>query len=177
MDDFRLKVFVTAAETLNFSQCAKLLGISQPAVSSHIKELENEFGRKLFERKISALELTEFGSFLYRKAQDVLSKYRQLEYEAFFEMHADELEDYVIASTRTEARTKLPLVMKRYLTLVGRSISIKVGSEEQVREWVESAQARIGILDCEIICNEEIRAVDKYMKMLIDDVSQEYLNH
>lgn len=33
MDDFRLRVFITAAKTLNFTKCAEQLFISQPAVS------------------------------------------------------------------------------------------------------------------------------------------------
>lgn len=36
MDDFRLRVFITAAKTLNFTKCAEQLYISQPAVSKHI---------------------------------------------------------------------------------------------------------------------------------------------
>ena len=39
MDEFRLRVFVTAARTLSFSKCAAALNITQPAVSRHIGEL------------------------------------------------------------------------------------------------------------------------------------------
>lgn len=40
MDDFRLKVFITAARTLSFTRTAERLFISQPAVSKHIGELD-----------------------------------------------------------------------------------------------------------------------------------------
>ena len=43
MDDFRLRVFITAAKTLNFTKCAEQLYISQPAVSKHIGELESRY--------------------------------------------------------------------------------------------------------------------------------------
>lgn len=43
MDDFRLRVFITAAKTLNFTKCAEQLFISQPAVSKHIGELESRY--------------------------------------------------------------------------------------------------------------------------------------
>lgn len=43
MDDFRLRVFITAAKTLNFTKCAEQLFISQPAVSKHIGELESRW--------------------------------------------------------------------------------------------------------------------------------------
>ncbi len=172
MDEFRLKVFVTAAQTLNFSHCAKLMGITQPAVSSHIKELEGHYGQKLFERNTSGLELTDFGHFLCEKAQNILSEYSKLEYEAFFMIHAGELEDYQLAASYHAARELIPHAMKRYLQLVGRSISIKVGSQEEVRQWVESSQVRIGVLDCEIIRCEDIRPEDQYMIMLLDDIAR-----
>lgn len=35
MDDFRLRVFITAAKTLNFTKCAEQLYISQPAVRAY----------------------------------------------------------------------------------------------------------------------------------------------
>lgn len=61
MDDFRLRVFITAAKTLNFTKCAEQLYISQPAVSKHIGELESRYKVQLFERSGSRLALTEAG--------------------------------------------------------------------------------------------------------------------
>lgn len=61
MDDFRLRVFITAAKTLNFTKCAEQLFISQPAVSKHIGELESRYKVQLFERSGSRLALTEAG--------------------------------------------------------------------------------------------------------------------
>ena len=42
MSDLKLLIFVTAARLLNFSQTAKRFGISQPAVTKRIQELEEE---------------------------------------------------------------------------------------------------------------------------------------
>ena len=50
MDDFRLKVFITAARTLSFTRTAERLFISQPAVSKHIGELESQYKVQLFVR-------------------------------------------------------------------------------------------------------------------------------
>ena len=44
----QLNVFVTAAETLNFTQAASLLQMTQPSVSQHIQALEEDFGFDLF---------------------------------------------------------------------------------------------------------------------------------
>ena len=50
MIDFRLQVFYAVAKGLNFTKASAELFISQPAVTKHIKELEQEFKMSLFER-------------------------------------------------------------------------------------------------------------------------------
>lgn len=69
MDDFRLRVFITAAKTLNFTKCAEQLFISQPAVSKHIGELESRYKVQLFERSGSRLALTEAGRVMLEHAE------------------------------------------------------------------------------------------------------------
>lgn len=81
MDDFRLKVFVTAARSGSFTRCAQELFISQPAVSRHISELEGAFRVALFERRSSGLTLTAAGETLLRLAERVLEGYQTLTYE------------------------------------------------------------------------------------------------
>ena len=51
LNDFRLKVFYTCTIKGNFTRAAKELGITQPAVSSHIAEIENDIHDLLFIRK------------------------------------------------------------------------------------------------------------------------------
>lgn len=72
MDDFRLRVFITAAKTLNFTKCAEQLYISQPAVSKHIGELESRYKVQLFERSGSRLALTEAGRVMLEHAERAL---------------------------------------------------------------------------------------------------------
>ena len=55
MDDFRLKVFITAARTLSFTRTAEQMFISQPAVSKHVGELESRYKVQLFVRRGSRL--------------------------------------------------------------------------------------------------------------------------
>ena len=50
LDTHRLRVFLIAAETLNFSVAAKRLNMTQPSVSQHIQALEQQFGTELFIR-------------------------------------------------------------------------------------------------------------------------------
>ncbi len=81
MDDFRLRVFITAAKTLNFTKCAEQLYISQPAVSKHIGELESRYKVQLFERSGSRLALTEAGRVMLEHAERIADGYRRLQYE------------------------------------------------------------------------------------------------
>lgn len=65
MLDFRLKTFLTLCRVLNYTKTAKILHITQPAVSQHIKHLELEYGIKLFIYEEKTLSLTEAGKILY----------------------------------------------------------------------------------------------------------------
>lgn len=80
---------VAVAENKNFSRAAIECNVSQPALSSQIKKLENELGTDLFERRANEVVLTEFGKRIVASAEeiikqvdaikDIASEYRDLE--------------------------------------------------------------------------------------------------
>ena len=61
MDILQLEIFASIARTFNFSRTAEQFFITQPAVSHHMKSLENSLGVKLIERSSHAVALTEEG--------------------------------------------------------------------------------------------------------------------
>ena len=66
MIDFRLKTFINLCETKSYTKTAKNLSITQPAVSQHIKLLEEKYNLKLFDYVSKKLVLTQEGiDFLY----------------------------------------------------------------------------------------------------------------
>lgn len=65
----RLRYFAAVAEELSFSHAANRLGISQQALSSQIRCLEDQVGRSLFFRTTRKVELTVAGRALLPKAQ------------------------------------------------------------------------------------------------------------
>ncbi|MCG8581304.1 MAG: LysR family transcriptional regulator [Bacteroidales bacterium] len=79
--DYRDTVFLAVAENLSFSKAAGELFISQPAVTKHIKELENKYKVDLFERKGNKIVLTEAGKLAYSKLVAIRQEYRELEFE------------------------------------------------------------------------------------------------
>jgi LysR family transcriptional regulator, transcriptional activator of the cysJI operon len=69
MENFRLKVFRTVAELLNFTQAADALHLTQPAVTLQIKALEESLSVKLFDRSSARIALTNAGAVLLRYAR------------------------------------------------------------------------------------------------------------
>ena len=78
IEDFRLRIFVTLASERSFTKTAAVLGVSQPAVSQNISELEKQFGVKLFDRQRGEVVLTPAGDVFLEKATEILSKYHDL---------------------------------------------------------------------------------------------------
>lgn len=76
--DFRLKVFKTVADRLNFTKAAEELLISQPAVTKHIGELEKQLGTPLFDRRRGGVTLTRRGELLLDYANRILGLYGSL---------------------------------------------------------------------------------------------------
>lgn len=75
----RLRIFQSVIELGSFSAAAKKLGITQPAISSHIKALEQELGKQLFIRELGKkTTLTEAGKVLYSYTLEITSKTNQV---------------------------------------------------------------------------------------------------
>lgn len=72
----QLYYFVKVAETLNFSEAARSLFVTQSTLSQQVKQLEEEFGTALFERDSHSVSLTENGSRLLPLAKRTLQDAR-----------------------------------------------------------------------------------------------------
>ena len=67
MLDFRIQTFLTVCQTMNFTEAAKQLHMTQPAVSQHIHFLEKEYQATLFVYQNKRLSLTPAGTLLYKR--------------------------------------------------------------------------------------------------------------
>lgn len=92
MNNHGLKLFYQVARTGSFTKAAKLLCISQPAVSSQIKKFEHEIGIQLFKQQGRGVVLTEFGKELAEKAKTLVTLEEHI--ESF-------IEDYRLAKAGT----------------------------------------------------------------------------
>jgi len=75
LEDNRIKVFLTVLECGNFTAAAYKLGISQPAVSQNIAELEKQLGVQLMERSRGEIALTENGRIFEGYARQIAHWY------------------------------------------------------------------------------------------------------
>lgn len=79
---YAMQVFVTAAETEGFSQAARKLNISPPAVTRAIAELEKHLGLLLFHRTTRQIKLTDAGLRFIEDAQRIISELAEAEESA-----------------------------------------------------------------------------------------------
>lgn len=81
MISFKHEVFLEVARQLSFTKASQTLYISQPAVTRHIQQLEEQYATNLFKRKGSAIILSEEGKLLYDSLMKVKVIEQRLEYE------------------------------------------------------------------------------------------------
>ncbi len=79
LDLHAVRIFLAAAETGNFSEAARRLQISQPAVSMQIRSLEEALGVALFHRAGRSVQLTDIGEALIPVARDLVNRARHAE--------------------------------------------------------------------------------------------------
>jgi len=77
----QFEIFIMVTRLKSFSKAAKLLYMTQPAISNHIHAMENYYGTKLFNRHSHGVSLTQAGEVVYTYAQKILSDHDAMEKE------------------------------------------------------------------------------------------------
>lgn len=114
-DPHQLRVFIVAAETLNFSQAAKKLNLSQPAVTQTIQSLEAQLGKALFHRQQRKLALTEEGQAFLPVAHQLVAL--NIRARDLVETSRDQVTGQLsIACSTTPGKYILPVVLSRFLS-------------------------------------------------------------
>lgn len=79
MADRRLQVFYTVAKQLSFTRAAEQLFMTQPAVTFQVKQLEEHFNTRLFERNHGRIALTPAGRIVLEYAERILAMSEELD--------------------------------------------------------------------------------------------------
>src|SRR5512140_2457812 len=108
-----LKVFVTAAEVLNFSRAAQQLHLSQSAVSQNIQAIEQAYGVELFVRHGRSVQLSEAGLSFLPMARNVLHSASLLE-DALVNVKGEVTGELTIGCANTSGRYFIPNLLARF---------------------------------------------------------------
>ncbi len=136
----------TVRQNFNLTEVAEVLFTSQPGVSKHIKDLEDELGVELFNRKGKRLTgLTEPGKELIGIVERLLLDAQNIKQLADQFTQKDEGQ-LVVATTHTQARYVLPRVVKQFKEAFPKvHLVLHQGSPEEIVSLLQTGQADIGI--------------------------------
>ncbi|HEY94949.1 MAG TPA: LysR family transcriptional regulator [Dehalococcoidia bacterium] len=153
-----LKTYVEVASTGSFSEVAKKLGISQPAVSFQIQKLEQDLGVRLIDRRQKKLTLTEPGKRLLSFAQKVQNEYSTM-LEDINQLREEVIGNLLITASTIPGDFILPPLLSEFKTLhPSVQIQVVVSDSGQVIDNIENGTYDIGF--CGILPeNKEMEAV------------------
>ncbi len=147
MSDFRLRVFAAAARTLNFKQAAQELCISQPAVSKHIKSLEDHYHVRLFERLGGRLCLSAAGRAMQQHCHKILQDYDALSYamHLFNQETAGRLR---LGASTTIAQYLLPRLLAEFTSLYPDiEISLLNSNTRGIEQALNAHEIELGLVE------------------------------
>jgi DNA-binding transcriptional LysR family regulator len=146
----RLEIFLQAAESLSFSEAAKLLHLTQPTVSHHIQALEQDLGLTLFERSGSGLHLTEAGQLLLPWARKLIRESTELQ-DMMTSLQNRIVGSLRIACSTTSGKYLLPLLAARFHERhPGIKFTILSCTQANVIPRLLGEEASLGVLSREV---------------------------
>lgn len=136
----------TVRQDFNLTEVANALYTSQPGVSKHIKDLEDELGVEVFIRRGKRLlGLTEPGKELVGVVERILLDTQNLRRIADH-FASRETGHFVVATTHTQARYALPQIIKWFKTDYPKvHLTLHQGSPREIAEMLVSGEADVGI--------------------------------
>ena len=145
--DFRLKVFLTVAARLSFTKAASELFITQPAVSKHIRELEEEYKIKLFERNGSKIAVTKAGHLLLQHTKRLFEIYRDIDFDMSALIHEQRGLLRVGASTTLSQYIIPPVLARFHHKMKEVKITLINGNTEQIEKALLEKEIEVGIVE------------------------------
>jgi len=144
--DQRLITFLTICKTKNFTKASELLNMTQPAVTKHIKFLEDYYKAPLFKRHGRLNELTEEGKILFEYAKNIEIQSTLIERKI---MNSAEVEKhYSIGATLTIGEYVLPCILGEYKKFKRNTdITMHVFNTEIVSKMLLNGEIDMGIVE------------------------------
>ncbi|MBK1721628.1 LysR family transcriptional regulator [Thiocystis violacea] len=150
MADRRLQVFHTVARLLSFTKAAETLHMTQPAVTFQVRQLEDHFNTRLFDRTHNRISLTEAGAIVYRSAERIFELYAEME-NGVREITGEISGALTIGASTTIAEYMLPTLLgdfkERFPDV---TIHLKVSNTEGIVAMVESNAIDLGVVEAPV---------------------------
>ncbi len=147
MADRRLKIFHTVARLLNFTKAAEELHMTQPAVTFQIRQLEEQFNTRLFDRTHNKVTLTDVGKQVYSYSDRILKLYEEMT-RSITDMTGDVSGSVTLGASTTVAEYMLPLLIgafkQKYPDVV---INLRESNTEDIVSMVENNDIDLGIVE------------------------------
>ena len=147
MADRRLQVFYTVAKLLSFTKAAETLHMTQPAVTFQVRQLEEHFNTRLFDRTHNRVTLTEAGRKSYEYAEEIFELYAEME-NSVKELTGDVSGALTLGASTTIAEYMLPSLLsgftKKYPDI---QLRLKVSNTEGIVSMIENSMIDLGIVE------------------------------
>ena len=146
MDLRHLEIFLAVFETCSFSKAAKILSLTQPTISSHIKTLENDLETRLFDRLGREIAPTKAGRLLYRYAKEI-ERLKMEATEAVGQSSGRLKGRLDVGGSTIPGEYLLPPVIGRFRSLhPDVTITLRIGDSEGVARMVAEGVAEVGVV-------------------------------
>ena len=145
MDIRWLKTFIMAAQYENFRKAAEELFLTQPAITKHIRRLEDQLKIQLFERTGKTITLSAAGYKFLPFAQEIIAKYEQGidDFESWKQGYKQKL---TIAAAPQIAASILPGILRGFMdTNPDIEVLLNVVNSYEIGEKIGSGRADIGL--------------------------------
>jgi len=150
MADRRLQVFHTVARLLSFTKAAESLHMTQPAVTFQVRQLEEYFDTRLFDRTHNRISLTDAGSLVYGYSDRIFELYNEMEH-AVQDMTGGVGGSLTIGASTTIADYMLPSLLgdfnEKYPEV---NINLKVSNTEGIVSMVENNTIDLGVVEAPV---------------------------
>ncbi|MBI3916181.1 MAG: LysR family transcriptional regulator [Betaproteobacteria bacterium] len=165
MADRRLQVFYTVARQLSFTKAAEQLFMTQPAVTFQIKQLEEHYNARLFERNHGRIALTPAGRLVMEYAERILGLSEELETRVG-ELTGAVSGPLLLGASTTIAEVILPQVLGEFKARHPQvQAYMTVGNSETIEHRVADHTLDLGLIESpshlpglhtEICCEDEL---------------------
>lgn len=150
MADRRLQVFHTVAKVMSFTKAAETLHMTQPAVTFQVKQLEDFFNTRLFDRTHNKITLTDAGRVVYEFSDNILELYEKMSSQVR-DLTGEVSGSLVIGASTTIAEYMLPCLLgafKKQFKDV--NIRLQVGNTDAIVSMVENNMIDLGLVEAPV---------------------------